>query len=348
MTSSLLLTFDYEVFLGSRSGTVQRCLLDPTDAILKVLEKHQVKGIFFVDTLYLSSLEKETSAVCRAESKQIMDQLDTIKKAGHTIGIHIHPHWLDAKYDAAENNWNGENKRRFALSNLDEEEKRLVIKDSVRILDRFMDPGKYRSYRAGGFYCQPFSGFSHLFAEENILLDFSLMREFKSRGFEDWYSFDFSLPPKDFIYRFEVDPLKPSLEGRFIEVSVNSFRLEGLIKLRNSIYYRLNRNNPDYRMMGNGKGSGNIIAHKSDAGIMSKLRNNTSFSIELMNPVLADGYRKALMKEKYLHFVSHPKLFTPGGISSFDLFLSYIAAEEVENDYRNVIKTHLRENLPNL
>ena len=54
MKKNILLTFDYELFLGSRSGTVDNCLIIPTSKILEVLKRHGAKAVFFIDTSYYS------------------------------------------------------------------------------------------------------------------------------------------------------------------------------------------------------------------------------------------------------------------------------------------------------
>ena len=53
MKKKILLTFDYELFLGAKSGSVDNCLIVPTDMLLDVMERHQTKAIFFVDTTYI-------------------------------------------------------------------------------------------------------------------------------------------------------------------------------------------------------------------------------------------------------------------------------------------------------
>ncbi len=50
---NLLITFDYELFLGSRSGRPEGCVLQPTELLEKVLTPFKAKGVFFVDTTYL-------------------------------------------------------------------------------------------------------------------------------------------------------------------------------------------------------------------------------------------------------------------------------------------------------
>ena len=58
---TILLTFDYELFLGVRntsSGAVEDCLIEPSNWILEVLSKHKITdAVFFVDTLHLVKLK---------------------------------------------------------------------------------------------------------------------------------------------------------------------------------------------------------------------------------------------------------------------------------------------------
>ena len=54
--STLLLTFDHELYLGARSGSVRRCFLDPTEALRAILNRHGMRRIVFVDALHLARL----------------------------------------------------------------------------------------------------------------------------------------------------------------------------------------------------------------------------------------------------------------------------------------------------
>ena len=52
-----IITFDYEVFLGRETGTVENCVLKPTEEILKILRANNAKAVFFVDTTWLIFLK---------------------------------------------------------------------------------------------------------------------------------------------------------------------------------------------------------------------------------------------------------------------------------------------------
>ena len=48
----LLITFDYELFLGEQSGAVTQCLINPTDRLLASLNSYGLKALFFIDTVF--------------------------------------------------------------------------------------------------------------------------------------------------------------------------------------------------------------------------------------------------------------------------------------------------------
>ncbi len=97
-TRELLLTYDYEPFLGIKSGSAEKCALEPTEALRAVMNRYRAKAIFFVDTLYLLNLKKQPEF--EKSFLAIAKQLKEMHNEGHYIFPHIHPHWLDAAYIA--------------------------------------------------------------------------------------------------------------------------------------------------------------------------------------------------------------------------------------------------------
>ena len=108
MKKNLLLTFDYELFLGPRSGQPIESIIEPTERIRKVINPKGIKAIFFVDTTYLITLEKFSNQhnACAADLKIVSDQIKQLISDGHYIFPHIHPHWLDAEYDSLQHQFN--------------------------------------------------------------------------------------------------------------------------------------------------------------------------------------------------------------------------------------------------
>ena len=113
----IILTIDYELFLGKETGSVKECMIEPTEKLALILEKNGSKMTVFWDILhYYRLLELENNY---SELKQdrilIEEQILDLARRGHDIQLHLHPHWLDAKYENSKWNFNYE---RFKLHNL--------------------------------------------------------------------------------------------------------------------------------------------------------------------------------------------------------------------------------------
>ena len=75
-TKNLLITFDYELFLGRRSGRPLDCILQPTQLLLDKLKLYGAKAVFFVDATYLCRLKEQgkTNPECLEDLKEIGNQ----------------------------------------------------------------------------------------------------------------------------------------------------------------------------------------------------------------------------------------------------------------------------------
>ena len=101
MKPQILLSLDYELFFGAQTGTVDQCLLRPTEALAETVKKHGAHLSLFVDALYLQRLSAEARRYPRLQRDfdAICRQLESLKQDGHDIQLHIHPHWIDSHFD---------------------------------------------------------------------------------------------------------------------------------------------------------------------------------------------------------------------------------------------------------
>lgn len=100
MKNTILPTFDYELYLGPETGTVENCLIKPIEALLSVFDKYGAKGTFFVDCAYLYKLnelrQKHTSL--QQDYDMVSENLKMLAANGHEIQMHFHPQWLYSDY----------------------------------------------------------------------------------------------------------------------------------------------------------------------------------------------------------------------------------------------------------
>lgn len=88
-------TFDYEIHFGKNNESLDKILFEPTNQILDVLDKYNIKAIFFVDTLcYYKMMELNKNDFCEKMKNQCIDMM----KRGHDVQLHIHAHWLSSHF----------------------------------------------------------------------------------------------------------------------------------------------------------------------------------------------------------------------------------------------------------
>src|SRR5688500_12830706 len=96
-----LITLDYEIFFGAASGSVERSLLQPVEALTRVAARHGAKLVFFVDAGFLVRLRAEMpkSAQLRDDHARVCRQVEALAAAGHEVQLHIHSHWEDSRWE---------------------------------------------------------------------------------------------------------------------------------------------------------------------------------------------------------------------------------------------------------
>jgi hypothetical protein len=326
---NILFTFDYELFLGSGSGTVKKCLLEPTEHLIALFDKYSVRNaIFFVDTSYLIRLEKEENDSCKRDMALIREQLTRLVQKGHYVFPHIHPHWLDAVYDSGNNQWSLKDYSKYRFHFVSPAEREYLFSESFRILSEIIlpvRPGyKISGYRAGGWSLQPFSDFQPFFEAHGISNEFSVVPGFKNHSQAQY--FDFSACPQKVIYNFDTDPTTESVNGRFREYTISSVEIKPvtyyLAKVWGKYLWKTGQ-----RSLGDGSGlvvkEGNDNKKRKD---VLGSENREMISFELLTSVKLRSYKKFLETNTYMHFISHPKMLSMHNISMAGQFLKFASA----------------------
>lgn len=334
----VLITFDYELFLGKRSGSVEESIIIPTEKILSILSKFNHKAIFFVDTLYLISLKKKADNLnVSKDYKLISDQLQKIAKDGHEIFLHLHPHWLDAIYLDKENQWDLSNHIRYRLSSFSEEERIKMFADSLEVLKEIIFPVRkdvlFDGYRAGGWCIQPFESFISCFKTFNIKYDFSVLPN--QYYFSEAQYFDFRNTPKYEIYTFSKDVLQPDENGCFTEFVISTIKIPSFyLKLSIKAVNRLFPNKS--KQFGHGF---SIYAKEIQTPVPDRLKkqNYLACALEHLNWFTLPYFTKYLKENKFMQFISHPKMLTQHNIDIFEKFMKKAYSKyEVECDFRKM------------
>lgn len=327
---NILISLDYEVFFGRRSGSVSRTIIEPTEALRRIAERRGAKLCLFVDAGFLWRLEKHAgeSAQLRRDLDAIRRQLTEMVEAGHEIQLHIHPHWEDSPWSG--DGWDVQTGR-YALHRFSDSGIAEIVSRYHAILARIAGAGNVLAYRAGGWVIQPFARLAVPLAAAGIRIDSTVYTGGTADSKTHW--FDFRGAPGKSRWRFDDDPLVEAPEGRFLELPIASHRLSP------DFYWRF----AFFKKFGGGRhkawGDGEAISMGKSDMIEKLLRPSHSV-------VSIDGYKAAFLAKAHAAYrrkgledfviIGHPKAVTDYSLSVFDNFLASRTSERfvTYRDYR--------------
>lgn len=232
----VFLTFDYELYFGVRTGSLQKCILEPTELLLEMAGRQNVRLCMFVDVGYLLRLEQEATrhTVLKQDCIALHSQLERLVREGHDLQLHIHPHWEDSLFDGL--NWRC-NVTRYKLSDFDDECIQRIFRTYKEKLEEITGKGKVFAFRAGGWCIQPFNRMMEAMHSNGIKVDSSV---FPGGHFHsDQYDYDFRNAPTTSRWKFGSDPMVPEEKGIFTELPISSIKQSPLFYWRLFILGRL-------------------------------------------------------------------------------------------------------------
>lgn len=323
----IVLTFDYELFFGTNSGSVEKCMIEPTNRLFQLADEYAVKLVFFVDIGYYIQMHRYENASLVKDKLMFENQVKEMVSRGHDVQLHIHPHWEKAVYQ--ENGWIFNMDKCYKLDDFSDVEIDRIVRLYKDTLDQLTGQ-KSTSYRAGGWCIQPFHRLEKLFKELNIQLDSSV---FSGAKYEtDQYNFDFTTAPKKDFYRFQEDVTKEVKNGSFIEIPITSYRYSPLFYWR---LYVLGRLFPkQHKMLGDG-------TFLSQPGRKKSVLTNFTW-----NHASCDGYYASKLNQivasksnnQYLVVIAHPKGMTNYSFKALGTFIQIQKSKHSFATFREILE----------
>ena len=226
----VVLSVDYELFFG-RSGTIEKCLFEPSDAILRVAGRLGSPVTFYVDAGMLCRMQ-----ALAKRFRQLSGDLDRIRRhlgaivgAGHDIGLHVHPHWEDTRFIDGQWSFDG---TRYQLRQFPDDEAADIVRRYAHTLGEACGVAA-GSYRAGGFCVEPFERISPALLSAGIDVDSSVVPGACLNN--DAKGFDFRNVPRKDWWLFRESPSIEAENGTFVEIPVTAQRLPFLYYWRRLI-----------------------------------------------------------------------------------------------------------------
>jgi len=313
---NIFLTLDYELFFGKNSGTQDKSIIYPTNRLLEILNKYDIKASFFVDSGYLIKLNeyKKKHKVLDEDYRKIIEQIKYLSDNGHDIQLHIHPHWEDSYFDGSK--WVIDTTR-YKIHEFSEVEIDDIVYRYKKVLTDIVGD-KVFTFRAGGWCMQPFDKLETALKKHNIWLDSTVFEGGKNDSATHY--FDFTNAPKKDLWRFEADPLVEDKEGFFTEIPISSHRVSPLFFWKLAFAKKLGGDR--HKTFGDGEAAG---GSKWDKIRMLTQWTNSVASI--------DGYKASYLQNAFDQFgknkdnknfviIGHPKAMSEYSLNKLEEFIA--------------------------
>jgi hypothetical protein len=326
----IILTIDYELYLGDKTGTVKECMIEPTAKLLSFLKTSNSKMTVFWDILhYYQLLHFEKDYPELNEDKLLIEkQILELAKSGHDIQLHLHPHWLDAKYENGKWIFNYDRFKLHSLkkeSNIDDINTIIgcisISKKIIENIIRRVNPDyETTTFRAGGYLIEPFNEINEAFIANNIKIDSSVCSGLYNKNGQSTYDFrDYPLKQK---YNFNITPKNIVESGHYVELPITTIKLS----LIRNIYYKLLRK-IKYSSLDN---------ERKGTGINSNSINNNTITKKIISiffsPQRSQFTTDLSFREKFNYIfnkvpdqsimIMHPKLLNSHTLKIIDDYLS--------------------------
>lgn len=301
----IILSFDYELFFGDKSGTVQRTLIQPTNLLLDQMDSVGFKGNFFVDYMMLKYLALENDERCKDDYQAIVEQLKDMIRRGHRAELHIHPHWVDAKYKG-DGTWNFKEFRHYGLDSFKYEEVTDMFVEGTQLLEAIahkVDPTyKIIAFRAGGWAVQPFEMLVEGFKKTGIKIDSSVAKGVAIE--KDNTIVDFTKAPSKCLYRFSSDVCREDANGCFIEVPISIYHRDYITSL---LSYISGKKRKKVARIPDGSHFRSSDSTTNTKTVLQRQGLPAMFSLD--NLPLRTWIKTVLFKDDLMCFIDHPKDF---------------------------------------
>lgn len=322
------ITFDYELCLGSRTGSVEGCLIEPMDAICSMLGQYNAKSNIFVDAAYLLRMNelKEKDVRVKKEYDLVMGNVDDLSSKGHSIQLHFHPQWINAQY--TDHGWELDNDH-YKLSDLPYYLQKEKLDEGLSILQS-VSRNTIKAFRAGGFSFENFNELSSFFLEKGIVIDTSVLRGGVVNS--KFQSYDYRIIPNCTSYTFSKSIKQFDENGAFKEYPISVMRISSIVYLYKKRVMRIVKERPYSSFVSSrwNDGLGIGASREGKASVYNRIKRLFTTSPLYAS---ADGSLVYFLSDVFNYcrsnyegddfvIIGHPKIASPRTIAAFEHFIN--------------------------
>ena len=317
----LLLTLDYELY-GNGSGNVFEHIIGPTDAILKIAERHNAKVTILFEVIEYWRLKEQWEAgnhmgYAADPIKAMEEQVREAYRMGHDVQLHLHPQWINAEWN--DGRWTVDNSY-WRLSSLTEEELIPLFTKGKETLEGIIGDPHYRCHtlRAGGYNIQPSMAIVKAMRKCGLTVDSSVY----PGGYEQGYQtrFDYRKVASDLGEWYCADTLE---QAHGEPTDIKELPIVAFPVLRLQKYLSIDRLRAIWR---NCRSASESFANKTatGGGAKSSLLGKITFFFKheaqtwdycLFSKSMHRSFLKKVRRQKHRRvfvLVGHPKSFVSG------------------------------------
>lgn len=236
---NLSLTLDYELY-GDGSGDVFAHMIHPTEQILAICDRREIKLTLFFEVLEYIRLKQEWdngNYMGYAENPvhAIEQQLQKMALDGHDIQLHVHPQWVNARYvdDVWKVDFDNWRLGEFAVSQAYSMEDMLREgKQTIDALIRTVCPDyQCTILRAGGYNVMPSGPVYQAMVNVGLRVDSSVYPSGYETG--ELSRYDFRAAPLDLDYwpAMAEDFCRQRAESQVLEIPIFALPQRRLFKI---------------------------------------------------------------------------------------------------------------------
>ncbi|MFA9370773.1 MAG: hypothetical protein ACERIH_03610 [Labilibaculum antarcticum] len=240
---SLCLTLDYELF-GSGRGDVFKHIIEPTDRLLEICKQHSIKlSIFFEVVEYWKIKEAYENGISMGYSSNpataMKEQIKRAYSLGHDVQLHLHPQWIDAKYENKEWVLNLDYWRLPEVPDLANETISMGLSELIgkgkqtleSILQAENPDYKCNILRAGGYNIDPSDRLLKVLKEHSFIADSSVYFGGKAEGNLSRYDYSDILESKAYWYASNTSLASANGAGSgFLELPIYARKMKRFLK----------------------------------------------------------------------------------------------------------------------
>jgi hypothetical protein len=221
----IVFTLDYELH-GNGEGDPSRLMVEPTRRFLDLFDQYDAKLTVMAETAEILKFRDYKEEFGRDDYRYeaVAEQLRYTVRRGHDVQLHLHPSYLDARFDGQRwvQDW-----RQYNLAGLGFERLKEIVGIGKEFLEALLRPvhGDYRCFvfRAANWCFNPSKALVRALVDNGISIDTSVYRYGRRNGV---VNFDYSNAHSNLV-PWPVDESNICLRhqaGKLLEVPIYSER----------------------------------------------------------------------------------------------------------------------------